>query len=115
MQGFLRLHNAKTAHASHQHNQLTEQGMMELEIINKLFLELSQVATAKTEKEIMLERLVLGSVKAQTIDALKSAYRKHATGDDSIGWDELRDILCDAICNEIGDKAFQQFLSEQPK
>lgn len=28
---------------------------MELEIINKLFLELSQVATAKTAKELALE------------------------------------------------------------
>lgn len=87
---------------------------MELEIINKLFLELSQVATAKTEKEIMLENLVRGSVKAQTIDALKSAYLKHNTGDDSIGWDELRDILCDALCNEIGDKEFQKWLKEIP-
>lgn len=88
---------------------------MELEVMNKLFLELSQVVTAKTEKEIMLEGLVRGSVKAQTIDALKSAYRKHATGDDSIGWDELCDILCDALCNEIGDKAFQKWLSEVSK
>ena len=30
---------------------------MELEIINKLFLELSQVATATTQREIQLERL----------------------------------------------------------
>lgn len=35
---------------------------MELETINKLYLELSQVATAKTEREIRLER------KAQAVD-----------------------------------------------
>ena len=31
---------------------------MELEIINKLFLELSQVATAKTLRELQLEELL---------------------------------------------------------
>ena len=31
---------------------------MELETINKLFLELSQVATAKTKRELELEELV---------------------------------------------------------
>lgn len=36
---------------------------MELEIINKLYLELSQVATAKTKRELELEDL-LTSVRA---------------------------------------------------
>lgn len=31
---------------------------MELETINKLYLELSQIATAKTSKEIVLEKQV---------------------------------------------------------
>ena len=31
---------------------------MELEIINKLYLELSQIATAKTAKELDLERRI---------------------------------------------------------
>lgn len=31
---------------------------MQLEIINKLYLELSQIATAKTSKEIALEKQV---------------------------------------------------------
>lgn len=41
--------------------------------------------------------------------ACKKAYRKHVLGDESIGWDELGDILKDAICEEIGDEQFIQF------
>jgi len=46
------------------------------------------------------------------LNACKLAYRKHWLDDDSIGWDELGDILCDAICNSIGDDAFQQWLED---
>jgi hypothetical protein len=46
----------------------------------------------------------------QAINALKLAYRKHCLSDASIGWIELEDILRDALCEAIGDKAFQQFL-----
>jgi hypothetical protein len=34
---------------------------MQLETINKLFLELSQVATAKTERELLLEDLLVSA------------------------------------------------------
>lgn len=34
------------------------------------------------------------------------AYRKHALDDESIGWDELSDILKESICNAIGDEGF---------
>lgn len=37
---------------------------MECEIINKLFLELSQIATAKTERESQLETLLRQVIKA---------------------------------------------------
>ena len=48
----------------------------------------------------------------QVISALKLTYRKHCLADDSIGWIELEDILRDALCEAIGDKAFQDFLGE---
>lgn len=44
------------------------------------------------------------------LDACKLAYRKHVLNDDSIGWDELGNCLLDAICNEIGDDGYQQWL-----
>lgn len=43
---------------------------MELEIINKLFLELSQVSTAKTAKEIQLEKMLF-----DTNDVCRSLYQ----------------------------------------
>jgi len=47
------------------------------------------------------------------LSACKLAYRKHHLGDDSIGWDELSDALCNALCNEMGDTEFQKWLSSQ--
>ena len=38
--------------------------------------------------------------------ACKKAYRKHVSDDPSIGWDELGDILCDALCNAMGSDEF---------
>lgn len=42
---------------------------MELNIINKLFLELSQVATAKTNKEILLENTLKKALRLWKSDA----------------------------------------------
>ena len=53
----------------------------------------------KTLKELKHEREVL-------LSACKTAYRKHHKGDASIGWEELSDILHNAICEAIGDKEF---------
>lgn len=38
--------------------------------------------------------------------ALKMAYRKHVLDDDSIGWDELSDIIKEGLCNQMGDEKF---------
>lgn len=46
------------------------------------------------------------------VEALKLAYRKHWLNDDSIGWDELGDKLCDALCNAMGDKEFSLWLQQ---
>ena len=37
--------------------------MMELETINKLFLELSQFATAKTKRELELESIIKSAIR----------------------------------------------------
>lgn len=47
------------------------------------------------------------------LEACKMAYRKHHLLDKSIGWEELSDVLCDAICNEIGDDDFVIWLEQQ--
>jgi hypothetical protein len=46
------------------------------------------------------------------LDAVKMAYRKHHLDDRSIGWDELGEVLMMALCNEMGDVAFQKWLEE---
>lgn len=38
------------------------------------------------------------------------AYRKHHLDDPSIGWDELSNILLNALCNSMGDTAFNEWL-----
>ena len=47
------------------------------------------------------------------LDAVKLAYRKHHLGDESIGWDELSECLLDALCNEMGDDGYQEWLASQ--
>ena len=44
------------------------------------------------------------------LSACKLAYRKHHLGDVSIGWEELAEVLMNALCNEMGDDAFQKWL-----
>lgn len=46
------------------------------------------------------------------LDAVKMAYRKHHLDDPSVGWDELSDVLMVALCNEMGDKGFQNWLHQ---
>lgn len=40
------------------------------------------------------------------LHAVLCAYAKHQLDVDEIGWEELGNILHDAICNEIGDDGF---------
>jgi len=51
----------------------------------------------------------------QTIDALKAAYRKHVLLDDFIGWEEMGTILLDALCEEIGNDGYAEFVDEIKK
>jgi hypothetical protein len=50
--------------------------------------------------------------KMNTLEALKLAYRKHVLGDQNIGWEELCSAIANALCNEIGDEAFQKFVED---
>lgn len=49
----------------------------------------------------------------QAEEAIKAAYRKHVLADPAIGWDELADILCNTLCELLGDEGFQEFLRQQ--
>ena len=42
--------------------------------------------------------------------AVQAAYRKHHLDDDRIGWEELSNILLDALCNKMGDRGYQLWL-----
>ena len=44
------------------------------------------------------------------LEACQMAYRKHVLDDDSVGWDELTDILASVLCEEMGDKEFINWL-----
>ena len=44
------------------------------------------------------------------LSAVQFAYRKHHLGDDSIGWNELSDILLNALCNAMGEKGYRKWL-----
>ena len=78
---------------------------MKLETINRLYLELSQISTSKTARELELEW-----EKDCLLNACQAAYRKHHVSDESIGWDELSSILLDALCNAMGDNGFQKWI-----
>jgi len=44
--------------------------------------------------------------------ALKMAYRKHCLNDDSIGWEELGNILFNTLCNEMGSEEFCEWVEK---
>lgn len=49
----------------------------------------------------------------QMASALRMAYLKHHLEDESIGWNELSDILLNALTEAMGDRPFQKWLEEQ--
>jgi len=44
------------------------------------------------------------------LEAVKESYRKHHLSAADIGWDELSDILLNALCVALGEKGFQDWL-----
>jgi len=52
----------------------------------------------------------LSYLETRMLKALQMAYRKHYLSDESIGWDELSDILLNALCDVMGDKGYQNWV-----
>lgn len=46
------------------------------------------------------------NTEARLLHACLCAYRKHVSGNENLGWNELGDILHNAICEAIGDDEF---------
>lgn len=69
---------------------------------------------AKAYDDLLTENHLLrhGHKDSDFLSALKLAYRKHHLGDEEVGWNELSDRLCDALCNATGDTDFQKWLVE---
>ena len=44
--------------------------------------------------------------------ACQAAYRKHHMDDDSVGWNELSDMLLDALCNSMGSDGYHKWLDD---
>jgi hypothetical protein len=70
---------------------------MEMQTLDKLYLEISQFTKAISGREYKL------------IKAIKLAYRKLHFSDDTLSDSEVTDALKDALCNIIGDEAFIEF------
>lgn len=49
-------------------------------------------------------------INNKLLDVVQKAYQKHCLDDDSIGWDELDDMLHDTLCEVMGDKEYQKWL-----
>jgi len=49
------------------------------------------------------------------LHAVLCSYAKHHFDRDEIGWEQLDDILMNAICNEIGDDAFCSWVEMMEK
>jgi hypothetical protein len=64
--------------------------IMELEIINKLFLELSQVATAETEKELLYKQALEKIRRYPINEGNDDEQEMRATADEALRRAQLR-------------------------
>lgn len=62
----------------------------------------------KFNKQMDFEKIRARDNAEQLLFVVQMAYRKHACDDDSIGWEELQDRMCDVLCNVMGDIEFQR-------
>lgn len=76
--------------------------MMELEAINKLYLELSQFTTAKTARELELE------------DLLISAHAIALREGQETAWARFSARLCEAGIGSVTAKTFRVLPSDAP-
>lgn len=54
----------------------------------------------------------LENERAEMLEALKLAYRKHSMGDESVGWEELSERLLDTLCNVVGPQEYIKWANE---
>ncbi len=47
---------------------------------------------------------------SMSMSTLKLCYRKHVQNDESVGWDELSDVLGNTLAQIMGDDAFCEWL-----
>jgi hypothetical protein len=75
--------------------------------------------TTQNKVCLLQEELEQSQAKnGKLLNVVQVAYRKHHLSDESIGWDELSDIMLDALCESMGDKGYKkwlQALQEKPK
>lgn len=76
-----------------------------IEVLKEKLDELQQIPPVQEQPVVSLP---------DTIEkALIAAYKKHVLGDEDIGWDELSDMLCDALCELKGDKWYQDWVKSR--
>ena len=80
---------------------------MELETVNKLYLELSQVATAKTARELELEEREL-----ELEDLLTSARAIAQRGGEATAWDRFDAAVARAGVGSVTAKVFKVLPSD---
>ena len=71
-------------------------------------LEWEQDTTRKLNAALDAER---GKVDG-LLSAVQITYRKHHLNDDSLGWDEVSDILHNTLCNVIGDEGYIKWIEQ---
>ena len=86
--------------------------MMETETLDKLYLEWSQFTEARTAREIRLAKTL--AVRDDHLEKVLKAAYQYALGDNAVGTNQVTDMLCDALCNLIGDEKFQEYVQGLP-
>ena len=95
------------------------------ETANRLCAAFNIFASGKEEaqSETTADSGEPGAVRANTVLApqmellgvVKAAYLKHHCGLDNVGWEALSDMMCNALCNAMGDTEFQRWLEENTR
>ena len=63
--------------------------------------------------EFVQRALKLEENTNEVLSTLKKAYLKHHLNNQEIGWNELDDMMCDTLCNSMGDKEFSKWLEKE--
>ena len=64
------------------------------------------------QNKVRLLQEEIGQIQIENsilLNAVRAAYRKHHLSDNSIGWEELSDILFDALCQSMGLDGYQEW------